>query len=127
MNHTLHLCCNDDRNGLFQGYVNDVCLDLPDGETIELNGPRVSVSFIAETEIRIGRTRSVMLAYREWVGNWCWDCVKVSDGSARKILNYLKERGWSFTAAPTNFFDRWEEEGAIEPEEWRELFERINA
>ena len=123
MNLNLMLCCNNPDNGLFAGKVSDIHIELPNGESVQLNGSPIRVSFIAQTEIRIGRTRAVMLNCREWVGNWCWDLVTVSGGSARIIANYLKSMGWSCQLAPTELYNRWLEAEPIEAEEWNLFLE----
>lgn len=121
----LMLCCNNPDNGMFEGYAEAVSLELACGESIELNGPRVKISEKAATTqgryyeiIKIGRVSARKLGGATWVGNWCWDSVRLESERCRMVLNYLKRRGWSCECAPAEFYDRWQQPGDITPEEW---------
>jgi hypothetical protein len=122
---TLQLCCNDPDNGMFAGYIENLHIKLACGDPIELSGPRVKVSERAlracgkDAElIKIGRVTARKYGGATWVGNWCWDSVKVESEKARQIVNYLKARDWSCECAPNDFFDRWLDAGAITADEW---------
>lgn len=123
MNVTIMIACNNPRNGTFQGYVEDVCLELPDGESVELNGSYSRVRFLHENPPRmaISGVKFVPISHQEWVGNWCWDAVTVNSEDARRILNALKRRRWKVDCAPEAFHARWERDGELTADEWRDL------
>lgn len=120
------LCCNNPDNGMFEGYVESITIELACGESIKLNGPRVKVSEKAAALsdgrrfelIKIGRVTARKFAGASWVGNWCWDSVTINSEKARQVINYLKKREWLVECSPVAFYDRWKEAGEITLDEW---------
>lgn len=114
----LLLCCNDYRNGLFQGHFGAAVIELPDGETIELHGPRVGLRECEGKRLKIGRMSVFTLGSSEWVGNWCWNGYALGTWELLRVANYLKIRGFTPEAAPTEIYDRWQLPGEISADEW---------
>ena len=88
----LMLACNYYRNGVFDGLLRAIDLGA-DCETLKLESPYLDRHLrleIGENEIKIGKTRTWPIrGHREWVGNWCYDCVWVTSADAAEIVNFL--------------------------------------
>lgn len=91
--------CNDYRNGQSQGYFEQVCF----GYMVELDGPRTVIRWLTPETLRIGRRKFQHNGWREWVGNWCWDEIDIAD--SRKLLTYLKEKGFTCSHGPAKFYE----------------------
>ena len=42
--------------------------------------------------LRVGRLTVPCFGHTSWLGNWCWDGFSVSEESAAKIINYLRDK-----------------------------------
>lgn len=92
--------CNDYRNGMFQGWFDSISIEAYEAE---LNGPQTRITFLADSKVRIGRKVFAHTGVAEWVGNWCWDQIEIVDG--RRLLEHLRDRGFSCNAGHTKFFE----------------------
>ena len=107
----LMLCCNDDRNGMNTGHADGI--DLCDNGDImmALRGtPRVCR--LVGNVLTIGRIKVTAITYQTWVGNWCWDCARVTLEDAARVLNYLRTCGWDcemgYEVLADLYEDAWE-------------------
>ncbi len=94
------LACNDYRNGMFQGWFDSVAIDKYEAE---LDGPQTRLTFLSDNRVRIGRKIYEHTGVAEWVGNWCWDEIRIVDG--RRLLEHLKSRGFRCSSGHTKFFE----------------------
>lgn len=62
--------------------------------------------------VKIGRLRFVIRGYATWVGNICWDAIRVSPATAAKIANYLR-------GMKVKEIQKWRPDSG-----WAELFEK---
>lgn len=89
MNHvSLMLCCNHPRNGSFTGLLRAVSV-----HGTELESPydnRHLKIAIAEHHFVLGKSRQWLHhGHGTWVGNWCWDAVRVTPAVAADVLNFV--------------------------------------
>ena len=115
---TVMLCCNDHRNGMFQGFVEqievgdrsgDIFLAM-DGYCRMSDGPVEIATPSGERRrvIRVGRFQYGVRGYSEWFGNWCWDLARLTSGDAARLLNNLRASGrWSPHEGHSWAWDRW--------------------
>lgn len=96
--------CNDYRNGMFYGRFDSVAIDKYEAE---FDGPWTSIKFLDGNRVRIGRKVFEHTGVAEWVGNWCWDEVRVVDG--KRLLRHLKDRGFTCSAGHTRLFNWFNE------------------
>lgn len=102
------LCCNNPDNGMDTGYFESACLELDDGESVELDCPRMRCEDGCGT-LKIGRRRFRYLSAHTWIGNWCWDGWRVTPEVGQAILEYLRQRGAHCTAGPTEIYEAFNE------------------
>jgi hypothetical protein len=105
---TVMLACNDYRNGNFQGFIEQVqLLDL-----IELEGDPLRVSFSRgpKNPLLVVEPGLLIQTYdhKEWVGNWCWDAVRLSIPDTFQLLEHLRAQHWSCLEAEVSLMDAWE-------------------
>lgn len=90
----VHFACNDGRNGLFAGEVENIGVDLVGGQ-IELYGwaRRFTVD---DKGLRfcIHGVWFPFMSSREWVGNWCWNAYRMKRPQAVRLLKHLRWHGW---------------------------------
>ena len=94
------LACNDANGGSFVGHCEAIDFDWwTTGEHVSMTGKRVRVFFSGGggKELRVSRRRFTGDNRRRWRGNWCWDSIGMSSGEAVRLLNYLREIGWTVT------------------------------
>lgn len=96
--------CNDYRNGNSQGFFEQVHF----GE-IQLSGPQTRIRWLSSDTMRIGRRKFKHNGWAEWVGNWCWDEIDILE--PKKLLTYLKEKGFVCDVGPEKFFEKWSNSG----------------
>jgi hypothetical protein len=98
--------CNDYRNGMSQGWFDSVVIEKYEAE---LDGPQTRLTFLTRGEgcitnrVRIGRKIFEHDGVAEWVGNWCWDEIRIVDG--RRLLEHLRSRGFTCSVGHTKFFE----------------------
>ena len=98
--------CNDYRNGMFQGWFDSVGIDKYEAE---LDGPPTRITFLTRdgvnitNRVRIGRKVFEHTGVAEWVGNWCWDEIRIVDG--KRLLRHLKARGFTCSAGESRLFN----------------------
>lgn len=98
----LMLACNDYRNGQFEGLLRGV--QLTDEEILNLETCLVDDEDIDELAgldivfdpqnrwFKVANDYTVpILDRKNWVGNWCWDCVLVELPELVKFLNWLMQ------------------------------------
>lgn len=94
---TLMLCVNHHRNGAFTGRCRDISL----GDALTLDSPYIDASLKCEIEtarFRLGKVRWWPHA-REipWLGNWCWQGLRVTAATAADVLNFALAKGYTPT------------------------------
>ena len=110
------VCVNYDRNGMFSGKVRgisvngsvDILIDLycmmMDGIKCEFTTIDGVKTFIIGKDIKV-----TYHSKQDWVGNWCWDMISVTEHDVAKLLNQLREsEKWDFEMGLTEFSDLWE-------------------
>ena len=127
MIHVMFLC-NDSRNGHFLGRLASVHID----DWIELDGPQTLIDrdgneidededdhcdaesvgvteFVADDDIVAIGSSGVFphKGYREWVGNWCWDCARMEPAIVVRMLNALMVAGWDCHSGASSLFQKW--------------------
>ncbi|RIV82963.1 hypothetical protein D2V17_14265 [Aurantiacibacter xanthus] len=104
----IDLACNDPDNGLFAGRVAAACCG---GMTIEPPwGKPVKFTVLTGRKIRLHRKVFKLASpTTEWVGNWCWNRYRFTDGEAQRLLRTLKSHGWIATDGPVSLCDWWDE------------------
>lgn len=100
----VHVCCNDGRNGLFEGRVTAIELSDMTLEHCSEHGCKFTV--LGDGLFRLSRRVFKFNAWREWVGNWCWNAYQLDKDEARRLLQYLKKSGrWTCTDGPEELFE----------------------
>lgn len=100
------LCVNDYRNGQFAGRVSDICVfggqvvfSLVDGD---------HACRIDSSRVQIGRLVLPHRGHREWVGNWCWDEVRLSHESVVRLMNWVRDKStFRLECAAEPLWDWW--------------------
>lgn len=103
MSTPIAFCCNDYRNGHFAGTCDQIRIDLDC--TLHLEGPSLSMSAVGDSRVRIGRRIFGHAGWASWVGNWCWDELRILDPVA--LLLYLHDRGWKCDETEEHLYDVW--------------------
>lgn len=100
-------CSNDPSNGMPLFRVSAV--DIGPGIEIDVSrGPEPPISWGADYITFLGR-KWPATDYEQWVGNWCWDAVRMDKGNVRKLLAKMcSDRRFELQSAPANVFRRWE-------------------
>lgn len=117
------LAVNDPNNGNFA----DECtaVEIADLITVYERGEPLPVAIVPDQT----RTRSVVQAgvlvvgdgryrywdYKYWVGNWCWDAVRMKVDAAARLLEQLRTKGWSYDEAETSLAEAWEKGEPLAP------------
>ncbi|HVW08374.1 MAG TPA: hypothetical protein VHC90_07315 [Bryobacteraceae bacterium] len=119
---TVMVCCNDHRNGVSLGRFEN--LEIFE---CELSGPPMTFSCsnkrhpeanagTGDMTARFGRLVVPCLLYRGWVGNWCWDAVRVRLIYAVRIWNHLVDTGkWQCEQGPAALYELFNAKGRIDP------------
>lgn len=97
--------CNDYRNGHSQGWFDAVSYEPWE---MELDGPPVRFDLLSDNgtvgrRLRIGHCIFEFTYFAEWVGNWCWNEVGITD--RKKLWRYLKKRGYTCSVGPTPIYN----------------------
>ena len=122
---SIDFCCNDPDNGNYVGKFHMMQVRCGDID-LEFDGPwsqSEGITFRVDGGFAfIGRIKVKALAYREWVGNWCWNSISVAWPDALRIINYLgnSNGGWHLSGGDADLFDAFNERKAITPQEWRD-------
>lgn len=85
------LCCNDPDNGLFDGRLSglEIGPNMKFSST-QWTGP--AIRWVGTNGMRIAGKTFNFDGYRNWVGNWCWDCVTMRGDEVLKLLNWPRFR-----------------------------------
>jgi len=97
---TIDLCCNDGRNGAFQGWFDAIEVHAETGEHLEMSsyvidwpgGP--TVSFERYT-IRVNGVEYPIRERGTGGGNWCWDSVSMHPKHVAALLRQLHKLGFA--------------------------------
>lgn len=114
----LHICCNHHENGSFAArvfgvHVGEIQLD------VRVIGAETRCRTLKAGRFSIGRVAFKTYSYREWVGNWCWDAMRVRRDDIVRILNYLRDRRcrewqvYSVESGPEEFWAAWSRESPL--------------
>lgn len=113
----LHICCNDGRNGQFDGKAASVEINgLVEGEgdvgmsfgPVFEDCPKLSFSF-GEKFIRLCRVKMPFIGYNPHVGSWCWDAWKVRTEDAEKLLaSSIFRKNYTPDSGSTILWEAWE-------------------
>ena len=111
--------CNDWRNGNPLGKFEHSEITRsrsPYGCVVEMEHRETTVDWNdAEKIVKVGRLRVPYLSHHSWVGNWCWDEWTVSEESAAKIINYLRDkRSAHYIGGESVVCDKIESKAAVE-------------
>lgn len=111
------LCINDPNNGLGEGRVRAIEVGSRERGDLFLSfetddpGPVCRLRFEDSTavRVRISRHEYPIEAYRQWVGNWCWDCVLMRPRAVARLLNdlYAAQR-WTLDEGFTEWWEYWQ-------------------
>lgn len=113
----LHVACNDGDTGMFEGKAGAVEVqfgrDLYDRLSFSPNFFEWSPAFTVDWEKRIlclgGLQRISYTEHGPHVGNWCWDCFKISREDAAALITHAKFRKWfSLDEAPTDLWEAYQ-------------------
>lgn len=107
------LAVNDPANGNFVGKCEAV--EIPDVITVEERGTPLAVEFLPDQAriavvsgvLEVGVSRYRYWHYKRWVGNWCWDQVRMTLENAARLLEQLRDAGWGYDVADTRVADAW--------------------
>lgn len=111
----LHVCCNDENSGCFEGTCQAVTIDIgPDIDDVNFSPnyfdwfPRMSVDH-EKKWLRIGGSwRIPFESTTAHVGNWCWDAFRIGRADAIALITWPKFRKWfGMEQAPTDFWDAY--------------------
>lgn len=105
------LCCNHPRNGTFRGTLPAV--EFPN---LNLVSPYCDSSLrvrVADNRLTLGNNRRSyqILAYGEWVGNWCWDLAVLRHVDAVDMLNFLLAFGYRPESGNEEYWEKIESGG----------------
>ena len=88
------LCCNDPDNGIFDGHLSalEIGPNMSFSST-QWKGPRLAYlggdgRTFGHARVRIAGKVFPICGYRNWVGNWCWDCVTMRGETVIELLNW---------------------------------------
>lgn len=106
----VHLCCNDPDNGEFTGRLTGIevggcSLTIWPLESIDGSGEDGVPLLTWDGGIVVGWRWFPISAYREHVGNWCWDAVEMDRRTALRLLRYVVELGADVESAPVGVFE----------------------
>lgn len=130
MNVSVHIACNDHRNGEFSGRFGDLAVDVGretairleygDALRCKIHGGSLLVQYPLDTPESAASAHVIerypIRSHNVWVGNWCWDAVGMDVSDACRLLNRLRGEGWSCTEAWEGLYAAWEEGRDITPE-----------
>jgi len=81
------MLCVNDRNGMFCGKLAGVQIqDFLQIDCAEI--PERGCSF-GDTYFSIHRQKFAILSHANWVGNWCWDSVRMTAPEAARFIAFL--------------------------------------
>lgn len=122
---TVMLACNDPNSGAFAGRVIAAAFDDGARQTVlKLDspdypmGPGLALRFLdgpgrfnrgeATDRIRLAGREFPILGRTAWVGNWCWDAVKVRDIWIPHLIEHLREHKWQADEGDEALFTAYE-------------------
>lgn len=90
------LCVNDYRNGAFTGLCSGLAIGCP--LALDLQSPYLARHLRCEIDkhcVTLGLNhRYPHFGHRGWVGNWCWDQVRLTVAAATDMLNFAVLKGY---------------------------------
>lgn len=110
-----HFACND-TNGNMQGYIEAFEIDSIDGQVILIEKFGSTTKYDRQTRkiagcvcrcVQIGRLIVPIQQYELWIGNTAWDGAYISLADAAKIINYLRNHGFTVDTAETRLFSAY--------------------
>lgn len=102
---SIDFACNGD-GGHFEGHVMGAAFL---GLTLEnFDEPAFTVDHDRRV-VRIHRKTFPFIAWKEWVGNWCWNSYRFERKVARDLLRTLRRNGgWTADSGPVRITTWWE-------------------
>lgn len=107
----LMLAVNNPDNGCDSGRVCAITFEYENSPdfALELEDGDMVCRRESDGSLRIGRRRFPIHGYATWVGNWCWDCARVTTETAQEIAEYLRASGkWHLLSGYEELFEAWE-------------------
>jgi hypothetical protein len=111
----------NNRYGEPSGFADAIHIGRLDGGYLELEGPRIAVSWKRERKkLRIGTHIVPCAHYVNWYGNMAWNAYAVHSLDLVGILNYLlgKKLAWQCIGGPSVLFEACKR-GVVTREEWQ--------
>src|ERR1043165_9898671 len=106
--YTLHLACNDERDGHYQGWCD--AIELWQGTdmllSLERNGEPMACP-IGAGLLTLGALHIPFTAHRYWVDNWCWEAVTIDARQIQRVLALLEHTHWQLSAADEQGLALW--------------------
>lgn len=124
MTTVVHLLLNDPSNGVPTGRCDGVEFAFPTGDEISLSlytepGPEAAVRAVeGVAHLVLGGKRYRIVGHRGWVGNWCWDAVRMEPAVALRLLEDLRADAgrWCVEMATGDLMERWQQGGPFPAE-----------
>lgn len=92
------ICVNSPRNGTYTGR----CAGIEICDFIDLD-PRVLPEppcVLRPEKFSIHRCHIPLIGHQSWVGNWCWDCIRVDPEDAALLISAVLSESYS---SPTKY------------------------
>jgi hypothetical protein len=105
---TVDFCCNDSRNGAFQGWFDAIEVTAETGETLSMNAlvlddnDAPTIAF-EPTKLCVNRTYYRSSSRGAGGGNWCWDSVSMEASDVANLLRQLHTLGFCLDEWDTDF------------------------
>lgn len=118
------LYCNQPRNGRFAGHV----WALKVGPNMEFEskflywGPKLRFLDRSSGGIAIAGKHFPITHHNSWVGNWCWEAVRMEGRYVLELLNWPRFRRWfDLEEAEVRLFNYWRAGGTWKDSDLRLL------
>jgi hypothetical protein len=106
---TVDFCCNDGRNGAFQGWFDAIEVTAETGDILTMNSlpiglPEECPAITFEPDrICVNGTHYPKRGHGQGSGNWCWDSVLMQASDVLNLLRQLHALGFCLDEWDTDF------------------------